>query len=209
MRGLYLITNNDAFDVLYEKLSIALQNASIALIQYRRKNVALAQQLAEIETLRPLCQSYQVPLIINDNLALAQQSGCGLHLGQGDGSLSEARAQLGAQAIIGRTCHHSLELARQAAEEGASYLAFGAVFPSSTKPAAQRVSLTRLQQARAQFELPICVIGGLTVENTQPLLNMHMDLYAVLGDVLNLEVKQVAQRVKLWQALLKNQAHEN
>lgn len=204
MRGLYLITNDDAFDVLYQKLHIALQSGPIAFIQYRRKQIMLAQQVREIEILLKLCQQYQVPLIINDNLVLARQFACGLHLGQGDGSLTDARAQLGTQAIIGRTCHDSLELAKQAVAEGASYLAFGAVFPSSTKPNAQRLSMATLQQAKAQFELPICVIGGLTVENSQPLINLNIDLYALVGDVLNLDMDQVAQRVKAWQALLEN-----
>ena len=204
MRGLYLITNDDAFDVLYQKLHIALQSGPIGFIQYRRKQIMLAQQVREIETLLKLCQQYQVPLIINDNLVLARQFACGLHLGQGDGSLIDARVQLGTQAIIGRTCHDSLELAKQAVAEGASYLAFGAVFPSSTKPNTQGVSMATLQQAKAQFELPICVIGGLTVENSQPLINLNIDLYALVGDVLNLDMDQVAQRVKAWQALLEN-----
>lgn len=204
MRGLYLITNDDAFDVLYQKLHVALQSGPISLIQYRRKKVTPVQQLEEIERLLSLCQQYQVPLIINDNLALAQQFGCGLHLGQGDGSLIQARKKLGPQAIIGRTCHNSLELASQAAAEGVSYLAFGAVFPSATKPNAQRVSLVTLQQAKAQFELPICVIGGLTVENSQPLVELGIDLFAVVGDILNLEIAYVAQRCKAWQVLLRN-----
>lgn len=203
MRGLYLITNDDPFDVLYQKLRVAMQHTAIALIQYRRKNIAPAVQLQEVDALLQLCQRYQVPLVINDNLALAQQFGCGLHLGQGDGSLIEARARLGAQAIIGRTCHDSLSLATQAANDGASYLAFGAVFPSTTKPNAKRVSLNVLQQAKLQLELPICVIGGLSVENSQPLVDMGIELYAVVGDILNLAVTQVAQRVNAWQALLK------
>lgn len=202
MRGLYLITNDDPFDMLHQKLHIAMQHTAIALVQYRRKNVVPAVQLQEVDALLELCQRYQVPLVINDNLALAQQFGCGLHLGQGDGSLLEARARLGAQAIIGRTCHDSLALATQAANDGASYLAFGAVFPSATKPNAQRVSLDVLQQAKLQFALPICVIGGLSVENSQPLVDMGIELYAVVGDILNLPVTQVAQRVKAWQALL-------
>lgn len=202
MRGLYLITNDDPFDMLHQKLHIAMQHTAIALVQYRRKNVVPAVQLQEVDALLELCQRYQVPLVINDNLALAQQFGCGLHLGQGDGSLLEARARLGAQAIIGRTCHDSLALATQAANDGASYLAFGAVFPSATKPNAQQVSLAVLQQAKLQFALPICVIGGLSVENSQPLVDMGIELYAVVGDILNLPVTQVAQRVKAWQALL-------
>jgi thiamine-phosphate pyrophosphorylase len=201
MRGLYLITNDDAFDVLHQKLQIALQNGPIALVQYRRKKVAPLQQLQEIEALMTLCQQYQVPFIINDNLTLAQQFGCGLHLGQGDGSLFEARTKLGTQAIIGRTCHASLALAAEAVRDGASYLAFGAMFPSVTKPNAQRVTTSILQQAKANFELPICVIGGLSIENSQPMVDINIDLYAVVGDILNLDNMHVAQRTKAWQVL--------
>jgi thiamine-phosphate pyrophosphorylase len=202
MRGLYLITNDDAFDVLHQKLQIALQNGPIALVQYRRKKVAPLQQLQEIEALMTLCQQYQVPFIINDNLTLAQQFGCGLHLGQGDGSLFEARTKLGTQAIIGRTCHASLALAAEAVRDGASYLAFGAMFPSVTKPNAQRVTTSILQQAKANFELPICVIGGLSIENSQPMVDINIDLYAVVGDILNLDSMHIAQRTKAWQVLL-------
>lgn len=201
MRGLYLITNDDAFDVLHQKLQIALQNGPIALVQYRRKKVAPLQQLQEIEALMTLCQQYQVPFIINDNLTLAQQFGCGLHLGQGDGSLFEARTKLGTQAIIGRTCHASLALAAEAVRDGASYLAFGAMFPSVTKPNAQRVTTSILQQAKANFELPICVIGGLSIENSQPMVDINIDLYAVVGDILNLDSMYIAQRTKAWQVL--------
>jgi thiamine-phosphate pyrophosphorylase len=109
-----------------------------------------------------------------------------------------ARQQLGAQAIIGRTCHGSLDLARQAAREGASYVAFGAVYPSSTKPQASRVELLVLCQAKAEFDVPVCVIGGLTVENIDPVVACGVDMYAVVGDVLGLPVEQVSGRVQAW-----------
>lgn len=202
MQGLYLISNDDNFSLLLQKVQAAFDAAPVALLQYRRKQIATAQQPFEVEQLQTLCQRYQVPLIINDDVVLAKQFACGVHLGQGDGALTEARTLLGADAVIGRTCHASLALAQQAADEGASYLAFGAVYPSSTKPNAQRVELATLQQARQQFDLPICAIGGLTVENSAPVKRAGVDLLAVVGDVLGLPVDQVGLRAKAWSQLL-------
>lgn len=202
MKGLYLITNDDQFDLLLQKVQIVFDHAAVALFQYRRKSIDTDLQLFEIEQLLTLAQKYQVPFIINDNLTQAQQFGCGVHLGQGDGSLLEARARLGVDAIIGRTCHASLELAQQAAEQGASYLAFGAVNPSSTKPNAQRVELSTLCQAREQFTLPICAIGGLTAENSLAVKQVGVDLFAVVGDVLGLPLEHVGSRAKAWAQLL-------
>lgn len=202
MTGLYLITNDDAFSVLYQKLMIAAHTAPIAMLQYRRKQIALHEQQREIEQLMGFCQRNSIQFIINDNLSDAHQFGCGVHLGQGDGSLLEARALLGAQAIIGRTCHNSLELAATAQQDGASYLAFGAVYPSLTKPHVSRVGLDTLNQAKQLFDLPICAIGGLTVENSQPLVDMEIDLLAVVGDILNFSLNDIPARMTAWQQVL-------
>ena len=202
MTGLYLITNDDAFSVLYQKLMIAAHTAPIAMLQYRRKQIALHQQQREIQQLMGFCQRNSIQFIINDNLSDAHQFGCGVHLGQGDGSVLEARALLGAQAIIGRTCHNSLELAATAQQDGASYLAFGAVYPSLTKPHVSRVGLDTLNQAKQLFDLPICAIGGLTVENSQPLVDMEIDLLAVVGDILNFSLNDIPARKTAWQQVL-------
>ncbi len=202
MTGLYLITNDDAFSVLYQKLMIAAHTAPIAMLQYRRKQIALHQQQREIQQLMGFCQRNSIQFIINDNLSDAHQFGCGVHLGQGDGSVLEARALLGAQAIIGRTCHNSLELAATAQQDGASYLAFGAVYPSLTKPHVSSVGLDTLNQAKQLFDLPICAIGGLTVENSQPLVDMEIDLLAVVGDILNLSLNDIPARMTAWQQVL-------
>ncbi|GAC1374062.1 MAG: thiamine phosphate synthase [Aquirhabdus sp.] len=197
LQGLYLITNEDDFVVLRPKLEAALQ-AGIALLQYRRKKTPKSQQVQEARDILALCNQHHVPLIINDDLELAEKLSCGLHLGQGDGSLIEARARLGANAIIGRTCHDSLIMAKQAAEEGASYLAFGAVYPSTTKPNAQQVSLEVLATAADQFELPICAIGGLTAENVAPVSAAGVNLFAVVSDILDLPVCDISSRILLW-----------
>lgn len=197
LQGLYLITNEDDFVVLRPKLEAALQ-AGIALLQYRRKKTPKSQQEQEARDILALCNQYNVPLIINDDLALAEKLSCGLHLGQGDGSLIEARVRLGSNAIIGRTCHNSLTLAKKAADEGASYLAFGAVFPSTTKPNAHQVSLEVLATAAEQFELPICAIGGLTAENITFVNAAGVNLFAVVSDILDLPIAEIGIRIEKW-----------
>jgi thiamine-phosphate pyrophosphorylase len=203
LQGLYLITNDDPFEVLFPKLEEAMRTG-IALLQYRRKQVLPTDQESEALDILSLCKQYHVPLIINDNIALAEKLYCGVHLGQSDGSLVNARVRLGADAIIGRTCHASLELAEHAFQEGASYLAFGAVFPSLTKPNANRVELETLVIAAKRFRLPICAIGGLTAENGDDVKLAGVDLFAVVGDVLNLPVEQVAYRVRQWRDMLQS-----
>lgn len=200
--GLYLISNDDPLPLLLAKLDAALATGAIALLQYRRKQTATAEREAEAAQILALCQRHAVPLIINDDMALAEKLGCGVHLGQSDGSVIEARQRLGQAAMIGRTCHDSLEFARQAVADGASYVAFGAVYPSVTKPNAHVVSLTTLRHAKQQLSVPICVIGGLTAENIQPCVDLAVDLYAVVSDVLSLPVDQVTVRLQAWQRAL-------
>ncbi|MFA9203459.1 MAG: thiamine phosphate synthase [Flavobacteriales bacterium] len=200
--GVYLISNDDPLPVLLGKLDAALATGAIALLQYRRKQTEATEREAEARQLLALCQRYAVPLIINDDVALAERLGCGVHLGQSDGSVIEARQRLGQAAIIGRTCHDSLDFARQAVADGASYVAFGAVYASKTKPNAHVVSLTTLRHAKQQLSLPICVIGGLTAENIQPCVDLGVDLYAVVSDVLSLPVDQVTIRLQAWQRAL-------
>ena len=197
LHGLYLITNDDPLDVLLPKLEAALI-AGIALLQFRRKKTPNSQLEQEARAILALCQRYNVSLVINDNLALAKILNCGVHLGQDDGELAEARATLGRDAIIGRTCHASLTLAAQAAREGASYLAFGAVYPSTTKPHADRVHLQTLINASQQFAQPICAIGGLSVENAAEVKAAGVDLFAVVGDVLNLTADRIPDRIQAW-----------
>ncbi len=137
--------------------------------------------MRQARALNLLCQQYQVPLLINDDIELALACGAaGVHLGQSDGSHAAARAQLGADAIIGITCHDSLELAAQAQHDGADYLAFGAFFPSQTKPSARPASMEILAQARSRFALPIVAIGGISVDNAGQLIEAGADMTAVV-----------------------------
>ncbi|MDX6036747.1 thiamine phosphate synthase [Acinetobacter baumannii] len=201
MRGLYLITNDDPIQLLLEKLDAALATRQIAILQYRRKKVDKADQPAEVEQIKQLCEKYQVPFVINDDLKLAAQFGLGVHLGQSDGEINDAKSQLPEGVIIGRTCLNSLELAQKAIADGATYVAFGAVYATATKPEAGNVGIEVIKQAAAQYDLPICAIGGLTVENSKPVIEAGADLCAVISDILGRSTAEIPARVQAWAQL--------
>ncbi|HEY5802503.1 MAG TPA: thiamine phosphate synthase, partial [Lysobacter sp.] len=133
--------------------------------------------------LQPLCRSLDVPLIINDDWPLAAAIGAaGVHLGEDDGEIALARHELGADAIIGASCYDELRFARQAVFAGASYVAFGAFFPSTTKPNARRATPDILRDAAA-LDVPRVAIGGITPDNARPLIDAGADLIAVISGV--------------------------
>lgn len=144
LRGLYAITDSQLLAGKFLQYVEAALDGGVTLLQYRDKSSDEARRLREAEALHSLCERYKTQLIINDDAELAARIGVGVHLGQTDGPLTPARALLGRQAIIGSTCHAQLELAEQAAKEGASYVAFGRFFNSSTKPGAPTASLELL-----------------------------------------------------------------
>ncbi|UTN77700.1 thiamine phosphate synthase [Pseudomonas aeruginosa] len=181
LRGLYAITDSQLLDDgrLLPYVEAALRGGA-RLLQYRDKSSDQARRLREAESLRELCERHGAQLIVNDDAELAARLGVGLHLGQTDGSLSAARALLGRQAIIGATCHAQLELAEQAVAEGASYVAFGRFFNSSTKPGAPAASVELLDQARPRLHLPITAIGGISLDTAPGLIARGVDLVAVI-----------------------------
>lgn len=180
--GLYAITDNTLTPA--PQLVSAVESAILGgavLVQYRDKSSTDIERLRQASDLQQLCQDAGIPLLINDDAELAHRVGAaGVHLGQSDGSLAEARRLLGDQAIIGMTCHDSLELARVAHAEGADYLAFGRFFQSSTKPGAPPANKQVLAQAR-QFQRPITAIGGISATNGAELICSGADLLAVVG----------------------------
>ncbi|MFV8193724.1 thiamine phosphate synthase [Acinetobacter soli] len=201
MRGLYLITNDDPLELLLDKLEIALSTGHIAILQYRRKKVAKTDQYFEVEQIKVLCEAYHVLFVINDDLDLAVRYGLGVHLGQSDGEISDATQKLPQGVIIGRTCLNSLALAEKAIQDGATYVAFGAIYATSTKPEAGNVGIEVIRQARQQFDVPICAIGGLTVENAQVVIEQGADLCAVISDILGRPVEDIPARIQAWAAL--------
>ena len=201
MRGLYLITNDDATEVLLAKLEGAMANGGIAVLQYRRKKVAKADQLYEIEYMKAMCAEYGVPFVINDDLEMAVKYGVGVHLGQDDGSIVEAIARLPQGVLIGRSCNNSLELAAQAVRDGANYVAFGAIYATDSKPEAGNIGLETLKLAQEQLNVPLCAIGGLTVENSKVVIESGADYCAVISDILGLPMYAIPERLDEWSAL--------
>lgn len=181
LRGLYAITDSQllADGKLLPYVEAALKGGA-RLLQYRDKSADNARRLREASQLAELCARHGAELIINDDAELAAKLGVGLHLGQSDGSLAAARALLGRKALIGATCHARLDLAEQAADEGASYIAFGRFFNSQTKPGAPAATPELLAEARQRFGLPIVAIGGVDLSNGQQLIQHGADLLAVI-----------------------------
>jgi len=202
LRGLYAVTDSQLLAGRFLSYVEAALDGGVCLLQYRDKSGDQARRLREAEALMKLCERYGTRLIINDDAELAARLGVGVHLGQTDGPLTPARALLGRDAIIGATCHAQLELAEQAAREGASYVAFGRFFNSVTKPGAPAASLDLLEQTRARVKLPIAVIGGITLDNAAPLVARGADLLAVIHGLFGADsAQEVSRRARAFNAL--------
>ncbi|MGY2238473.1 thiamine phosphate synthase [Pseudomonas gingeri] len=202
LRGLYAITDSQLLAGKFLSYVEAALEGGATLLQYRDKSADDARRLREAEALLKLCERYKTRLIINDDAELAARLGVGVHLGQTDGPLTPARALLGSKAIIGSTCHAQLELAEQAAREGASYVAFGRFFNSNTKPGAPAADIALLERARPALHLPICVIGGITLDNAAPLVAHGADLLAVIHGLFGADnAQEVTRRARAFNAL--------
>lgn len=131
-----------------------------------------------------VCHQHNVPLIINDNIELAILAKAdGVHLGKTDGDIIEARNRLGKEAIIGISCYNDINRALTAQQQGATYVAFGRFFPSTSKPLAAPADIDTLRKAKATLQLPIVAIGGILPENGAQLLAAGANLLAVIGGV--------------------------
>jgi thiamine-phosphate pyrophosphorylase len=185
---LYLITPPALPDLpgFAEHLAAALDAGDVAALQLRLKDVPDETVLRAAATILPVAQARGVAVLMNDRMDLAKAAGCdGVHLGQADGDPVAARKLLGAEAMIGVTCHASRHLAMEAGEAGADYVAFGAFFPTGTK-ATQHVADTDLLEWWSEmFEIPCVAIGGITAENCPPLVRAGADFLAVVGAVWN------------------------
>ena len=207
LKGLYAITNED---IDFDNIEAVLKGGC-KVLQYRVKKTPSAQQLKDARSLQKLCHSYKCLFLINDNIALAKEiNSDGVHLGQQDSSIENARVLLGEQAIIGITCHNSLGLALVAEQQGASYIAFGAFFNSKTKPQAQRAELELLQQAKQQLSIPIIAIGGITRDNAPLVIERGADMVAVVNDLFasslstHKNTDEIEQRAKQFSILFKS-----
>lgn len=182
-RGLYLITPDlDDTTALLARVE-PLLGAGITWLQYRNKTAGAALRQQQAQALAQRCAAHAVPLIINDDARLARAVGAaGVHLGEDDGDIAAARSLLGPQAIIGASCYDELALAQRAVAGGASYVAFGAFFPTRSKQTQRRATPALLADAAA-LAVPRVAIGGITPDNTPGLVAAGADLVAVIAGV--------------------------
>jgi thiamine-phosphate pyrophosphorylase len=177
---LYLISPQAVGGAFDDRLKAALEPGLAAAFQLRVKDVDEHQLARLAEPLQRICADAEVAFIVNDSMALAKRIGAdGVHLGQSDGDVREARALLGPTAQIGRTCHDSRHLAMEAGEAGADYVAFGAFYPTTTKPSGYRPDPSILTWWSTVFEIPCVAIGGITPLNAEPLVRAGADFLAV------------------------------
>lgn len=183
---LYLISPLDVGGTFPDRLARALDAAPVAAFQFRVKGLDEHQAARLAEPLQAICAERDVAFIVNDSIGLAKRIGAdGVHLGQSDGTVADARERLGRDAQIGVTCHGSRHLAMEAGDAGADYVAFGAFFPSTTKDTEHRAELDVLTWWRELMEIPCVAIGGITPDNCGPLVEAGADFLAVSGAVWN------------------------
>lgn len=174
--GVYAITPEQLSGTdLIEAVKQVLEGGCV-LLQYRAK----PPKFDDASALQQLCARFNVPLIINDDVELAEQLGLGVHLGEHDGAISAARVRLGPDAIIGASCYDSLVLADRAVESGATYVAFGSFYPSPSKDQPRRASPALLQKAKV-LAVPSVAIGGIELSNAAPLVQAGANYLASIS----------------------------
>jgi thiamine-phosphate pyrophosphorylase len=199
---LYLISPLNVDGDFPAKLQAALSAGPVAAFQFRVKDIDQHEAAALAEPLQAICATYDVAFIVNDSVALAKRLDAdGVHLGQSDGDVADARAQLGKKVQIGVTCHNSRHLAMEAAESGADYVAFGAFYPTSTKDVEHVAELDTVEKWSRVMEIPCVAIGGITPENAKPVIDAGADFIAVSSAVWN-HPAGPAEAVKAFNALL-------
>ena len=202
IKGLYAITPDITdTNLLLQKVGAVLQGG-INILQYRNKLASHKLQTQQARALLPLCRQFNVPLIINDSVKLCLTLDAdGVHLGADDGNLAEVRARIGKDKLLGASCYNRFDLALAAQQAGASYVAFGACFASSTKPNAPVAGLELFTRAKTELNIPTVAIGGITLQNVPSVIQAGADAIAVINAIFNandvkLSAKQFSQLFK-------------
>ncbi|MBP5985645.1 MAG: thiamine phosphate synthase [Azonexus sp.] len=200
LRGLYAVTPDCADGArLLADVEAALAGGC-RLVQYRDKLSAMPEQVSRARKLRELTRRFGARLLINDDLALATLvEADGVHLGRDDGNLVAARAILGPDRILGASCYADFAAGQAAAHAGADYIAFGAAYPSPTKPQAANATVGLFFRAKSEIAVPLCAIGGITPDNAPPLIAAGVDLLAVITDLFS--APDIAARAAQYQRL--------
>ena len=198
LRGLYAITDDHLIpeEHFSQAVELALQGGT-RIIQYRDKSSNQQKRLQQASTMNALCKQYQAVCIINDDIELTKAVNAdGVHLGKDDALISLARQQLGEDAIIGISCYDDLDLAIAAEKNSADYVAFGAMFSSSTKPEAINADIALISEAKQKLSIPVCAIGGITNSNIQQLIQQGVDMTAVINSLFSAgNIKDAANRL--------------
>ena len=200
LRGLYAITPDSTDTAQWLRNIEAALAGGCRILQYRDKLSTMPVRVERAKALRTLTRRFATKLLINDDLALTRLVDAdGVHLGQDDGCLAAARAILGPDKILGASCYADLKAAERAIRAGADYVAFGAAYPSSVKPNAPRATVDLFARAKTTLNVPVCAIGGITLDNAPPLITAGVDLLAVITDLFS--AQDIAARAAQYQHL--------
>jgi thiamine-phosphate pyrophosphorylase len=200
LRGLYAITPEQADGVRLLADVEAVLAGGCRIVQFRDKSSTTPERVARARALRELTRRFSARLLINDDLALAfLVNADGVHLGRDDGNLIAARAILGPHRLLGSSCYADFSAARAASQAGADYVAFGAVYPSPTKPDAACAAVDLFAQAKTKLAAASCAIGGITLANAPALIVAGADLLAVITDLFS--APDIAGRAAAYQRL--------
>ena len=204
IKGLYAVTpeEKDLF-ALSSQVESCIKGGA-RLIQYRSKKLSRIEQGKQARKIKILCDYYKVPLIINDDIELCSiLDADGVHLGENDDSLEKARFVLGPSKIIGVSCYNSIDRVKKAVDEGATYIALGACFPTITKPKAPTVSLDLIALVLKNFKIPLVAIGGINLENIELLTNKGVTCIAVINSLF--KEKDIEGTARQFSSLIKNE----
>ena len=204
IKGLYAVTpdEKDLF-TLSSKVEACIKGGA-RLIQYRSKTLSKTEQNKQAKEIKIVCDYYKVPLIINDDIELCRiLDADGVHLGEDDDSLEKARLILGPSKIIGSSCYNSIERVMKAVDKGATYIALGACFPTTTKPNAPKASLDFIALVLKEFKIPVVAIGGINLENIELLINEGVNCVAMINSLF--KVKDIEGTARKFSSLIENE----
>lgn len=187
LTGLYVLTDSQLYPHTEwpERVELAILGGT-NVIQLRDKYMSNDDLKPTALLIKQICDDYDVTFIINDRVSLAKEINAdGVHIGQDDHTLREARHYLGHNFLIGVSCYQHLFSALRAEKFGANYVAFGSLFPSRTKPHARHCPLSIISKAHKIINIPICAIGGITANNSRHALDAGASMIAATHSVFN------------------------
>jgi thiamine-phosphate pyrophosphorylase len=195
MKGLYLVTPDwDDTQKMLDVTEAGLRGGA-AIVQYRHKTASPELRREQASQLQALCRRYGRPFIINDFVELAMELDAdGIHVGGTDAAVAQVRALVGPSKIVGSSCYGSMQLARDAWQAGASYVAFGGFYPSRVKKYEVSTPPEIVAQAKKEIPLPNVVIGGMTQQNSLPLVQQGADMVAAISSVYMVDDPESAAR---------------